>query len=83
MDTRAYLLAIVAMNVRTMLELAALAPDLQSKKANLERMRQGTLQYIDQIMIPLLPGEGEEVREPLKQEARKLVTSLLSAAKFQ
>jgi hypothetical protein len=83
LDVRPFLLALMAMNVRTMSEIAAMAPTPEKAREIMFHFEQTVLDDIGKLSINLRSDETEEDLKRLQQVARDLVGSLLSSTRFQ
>ena len=81
-DSRAFLLALTAMNMRVITELAARTGDLDAARQQMDAFEASILQYINKLQISLGPDEGPEDLERLRARARGLVSDWMASFKF-
>lgn len=81
-DVRSYLLALTAMNVRLMTEVAAMAATPEKARDLMFYFEKTTVDDIGKLTISLKPGETDADLERIRGHARELVLSLLSGQRF-
>lgn len=81
-DNRAYLMALTAMNVRLMTEVAAMAKTPEKARDLMFYFERTIIDDLGKLTITLREGETERDLERLRRVARELVSSLLSGQKF-
>lgn len=81
-DIRHYLMALTAMNVRLMAEIAAMAKTPEKARETMFYFEKSIIDDIGKLTITLRPGETDEDLDRVRQAARDLVASLLSGQRF-
>jgi hypothetical protein len=75
-------MALIAMQVRTISEIAAMAPTPEKAREILFHFEETVLADLDKLTISLLPSESPERLDQIRANAKEVVTSLLAATKF-
>ena len=81
-DSRAFLLALTAMNMRVIVELAARTGDKDSARKLMDEFETSISSYINKLQISLKPGESPAELERLRADAQKLVSGWIASFKF-
>lgn len=81
-DTRAFLLALTAMNMRLITDIAAKTGNLDAARKQMDDFEAAILQYINKLQISLKPNESPEDLDRLRSSARRLVSDWMASFRF-
>lgn len=81
-DTRAWLLALTAMNVRLLHEFASILPTPEAARDMMFYLEKSINEDIGKIGVSLRQEEAPEVLAQLRTEAREMVSDLLAMGRF-
>lgn len=82
-DSRAFLLALTAMNMKTITHMASLTGDLDSARKLMDDFEASILEYINKLQISLGPNETSADLDNLRDSARRLVSDWMASFKFR
>ncbi|MDQ0305338.1 hypothetical protein [Ancylobacter polymorphus] len=82
-DLRPYVVALIAMQVRTMSEIAAMASTPEKARSLMFHFEAKTIEDIGKVMLSLAPDDPAETMERLRAEAAEIVSSLFASTQFR
>lgn len=81
-DSRAFLLALMAMNMRLITDLAAKTGSVDAARNQMDEFEAVILQYINKMQVSLKPGESQDDLVRLRGDAGKLVSEWMASFRF-